>query len=239
MQWLTTHISQEYGRELEDIRSKVLSMGGLVEQHLKMSIDALATSKSDIAEEVATSDFKVNDLELEIDEECTEILARRQPAARDLRLVLAVIKIIRDLERIGDEASKVSRVTLRLIDLVSPKSYYVNVLNIGNHVRHMLHDALDAFARMDHAMAIKIAHEDISVDREYDAAIRQLITYMMEDPRSITSVLDVVWMVRALERIGDHVINICESIIYLVKGKDVRHQPLDDLAKELQEAPST
>ena len=236
MQWLT-HISQEYERELEDIRTKVLSMGGLVEQHLKLSVDALSAGKINIAEEVATSDFKVNNLELEIDEECTEILARRQPAARDLRLVLAIIKIIRDLERIGDEASKVSRVTLRLIELVSPKSYYVNVLNIGNHVRHMLHDALDAFARMDHTAAIEIAREDISVDREYNATIRQLITYMMEDPRSISHVLDVVLMVRALERIGDHVNNICESIIYLVKGKDVRHQPLDDIAKELQEPP--
>lgn len=233
MQW-PNHISQEYEHELEDIRSKVLAMGGLVEQHLSKAIDALAQGRSELADEVATGDYKVNSMEVAIDEECTEILARRQPAARDLRLVLAVIKTIRDLERIGDEAAKVSRLTLRLIETESPKSYYVNVLAMAHHVRRMLHDALDAYARMDVDAAIAIAGEDSAVDRESDAIMRQLITYMMEDPRSISTVLDVMWVVRSLERVGDHVDNLCESLIYLVKGKDVRHISPEEMVRELQ-----
>jgi phosphate transport system protein len=237
---LPIHISQEYELELEDIRTKVLNMGGLVEQHLTKALEALGEGKVDLAEEISSSDYKVNSLELTIDEDCTQILARRQPAASDLRLVLTVIKTIRDLERIGDETAKISRVTLRLLESESLKSYSINVLAMGGHVRQMLHEALDAFARMDASAAIHIAREDYSVDRENDAILRQLITYMMEDPRSITAVLDVAWMVRALERIGDHVYNICESIIYLVKGKDVRHTPIDALAKEfLDEAETT
>ena len=223
------HISQEYENQLEDIRSKVLTMGGLVEQHLAKAIDALALGKAQLADEVAGSDFKVNALELSIDEECTEIIARRQPAASDLRLVLAVIKTIRDLERVGDEAAKVSRMASRLIETESPKSYYINVVAMGNHVKRVLHDTLDSFARMDAAAALKLAREDEAVDRENDAIMRQLITYMMEDPRNISAVLDVVWVVRALERIGDHINNICESIIYLVKGKDVRHTTLEQM----------
>jgi len=231
---LPNHISQEYENQLEDIRSKVLTMGGLVEQHLAKAIDALSMGKAQIADEVAGSDFKVNALELSIDEECTEIIARRQPAASDLRLVLAVIKTIRDLERIGDEAAKISRMTSRLIETESPKSYYINVVAMGIHVKRVLHDTLDSFARMDAAAALKLAREDEAVDRENDAIMRQLITYMMEDPRSISAVLDVVWVVRALERIGDHINNICEIIIYLVKGKDIRHTSLDQLAREMQ-----
>ncbi|MGQ0657419.1 MAG: phosphate signaling complex protein PhoU [Chromatiales bacterium] len=230
---LPAHISQEFEHELEDIRAKVLTMGGLVEQHLTKSLEALQQRRADLADEVSSSDFKVNALEVTIDEECTQVLARRQPAASDLRLVLAVIKIIRDLERVGDEAAKISRMVLGLIETESPKSYYINVLAMANHVRRVLHDALDAFARADANAALRIAREDPSVDREYDAIMRQLVTYMMEDPRSISTVLDVVWMVRALERIGDHVNNICESIIYQVKGMDVRHISLDEISTDL------
>jgi phosphate transport system protein len=232
---LPQHISQQFDRELEDIRSRVLAMGGLVEEQLTMALDAMSQGNSDLAESVATSDYKVNALEVAIDEECTEILARRQPAASDLRLVLAVIKIIADLERIGDEASKIGRLVLRLIESESPKSYYINVLAMGNHVKRTLNGALDAFARMDSRSALNIAREDPKVDQEYDATLRQLITYMMEDPRNITPVLNVIWAVRALERIGDHANNVCESVIYLVEGKDIRHTNYDDVEKELEE----
>lgn len=232
---MPAHISQEFELELENIRSKVLTMGGLVEQHLAKATDALQQRRSELADEVSTNDFKVNALEVNIDEECTQILARRQPAAGDLRLVLAVIKIIRDLERVGDEAAKISRMVLRLIENESPKAHYINVLAMANHVRRILRDALDAFARFDANAALNIAREDPSVDREYDAIMRQLVTYMMEDPRSIGTVLNVVWVVRALERIGDHVNNICESIIYQVKGMDVRHADLDEIASNIRD----
>lgn len=232
--FLPSHISQQYNRELEDIRSRVLAMGGLVEEQLDKAMRAMLNGDADLAELVATSDYAVNSLEVSIDEECTEILARRQPAAGDLRLVLAVTKTITDLERVGDEAEKIGRMVLRLIQNESPKSYYLGVLGMGNRVRRQLHAALDAFARMDPDAALEVVNQDIEVDRENDGIMRQLITYMMEDPRSISRVLDVVWVVRALERIGDHAGNICENVIYLVKGKNVRHTSLEDVKKALR-----
>ena len=231
---LPPHISQQFDQELEDIRSSVLRMGGLVEQQLSNGIEALSKGDLEMAEDVATSDYKVNQLEVAIDEECTQILARRQPAASDLRLVMAVTKTITDLERIGDEVEKIGRLVQHLVETEHPKSYYIGVVAMGNHVRKMLHDALDAFARTDSKMALAIAKEDQKVDDEYDAIIRQLITYMMEDPRSITGVLDVMWAVRALERVGDHANNICENIIYLVEGKDVRHISLEEMERKVQ-----
>ncbi|MCC7414095.1 MAG: phosphate signaling complex protein PhoU [Gammaproteobacteria bacterium] len=231
---LPTHIFHQFDKELEDIRTKVLSMGGLVEEHLAHVLDALSHGNAALAETIAQSDYKVNAFEVDIDEECTEILARRNPAAGDLRLVLAVTKIITDLERVGDEAEKIARIVASLIANENPKSYYIGVLAMGHHVRRMLHDALDAFARMDADAALAIAKEDREVDREQDATLRQLITYMMEDPRSITRVLNVILAVRAMERIGDHARNICEDVIYLVIGKDIRHISLEDAEKELR-----
>ena len=233
---LAAHISQQFDKELEDIRSKVLAMGGLVESHLAQVLDALGHGNAAIAESVAHADYKVNAFEVQIDEECTEILARRNAVARDLRLVLAVTKIITDLERVGDETEKIARMVLNLIENENPKSYYIGVLAMGHHVRRMLHDALDAFARMDSDAALTIAKEDPEVDREQDAAMRALITYMMEDPRSISRVLGVVLAVRAMERIGDHARNICEDVIYLVRGKDIRHISLEDAERALRAA---
>jgi phosphate transport system protein len=232
---LSSHISREFDKELEDIRSKVLHMGGLVEENLAKVLDALAQGSFKLAQEVAAGDYKVNSMEVQIDEECAEILARRNPAATDLRLVLAVTKIITDLERVGDEAEKIARIVLMLIETENPRSYYIGVLAMGHHVRRLLHDALDAFARLDVDAALAIAKEDQEVDREQDATMRQLITYMMEDPRSIGRVLNVVLGVRAMERIGDHARNICEDVIYLVKGKDIRHIRLEDVERELRE----
>lgn len=232
---MTSHIYHQFDKELENIRSKVAAMGGLVEEHLTLVLDALSHGNASQAEVVAQSDYKVNSFEVEIDEQCTEILARRNPAAGDLRLVLAVTKIITDLERVGDETEKIARMVCSLIESENPKAYYIGVLSMGNHVRRMLHDALDAFARMDSEAALAIAKRDPEVDREQDATLRQLITYMMEDPRSITRVLNVVLAVRAMERIGDHSRNICEDVIYLVKGKDIRHISLEDAEKQLRD----
>lgn len=233
---LPHHISKQFEQELEDIRARVLEMGGLVEEQLSQALDALAAGSVEQAEVVATSDYKVNAMEVSIDEECVEILARRQPTAGDLRLVIAVIRIITDLERIGDEAEKIARMMLRFMENGSPKSYYIGFLTMGRHVHNTVNGALDAFARMDSQAALAVAREEPRVDQEYNAILRHLITYMMEDSRSITRVLDVVWAVRALERIGDHAHNICESVIYLVEGKDVRHTHIEDIEEEIAQA---
>ena len=233
MEPIHTHISRQYNAELEDIRSLVLQMGGLVEQQIDQAIIALAKADIALAEDVVTNDYKVNKLEVTIDEECNQIIARRQPAAGDLRLVVAVIKTITDLERIGDEAEKIARMAVRLATEERPKNNYIEIQALGNHVRIMVHDALDAFARLDTVAALRVAREDTLVDKEYEGVMRQMITFMMEDPRTITRMLNVMWAARALERIGDHASNICEYVIYLVKGKDVRHTRLEDIEKEV------
>jgi len=191
--------------------------------------------KGDVAigEAVIMDDTKVNKLEVTIDEECNQIIARRQPAAGDLRLVVAVIKTITDLERIGDEAERIARMAVRLAAEPRPKNNYAEIQGLGNQVRQMLHDALDAFARLDVEAAIRIAREDRKVDERYDSLMRQMITFMMEDPRTISRVLNVIWAARSVERIGDHAINICEYVIYLVKGRDVRHTSLEQVEKEI------
>lgn len=229
----THHISRQYNAELEEIRSRVLQMGGLVEQQIDQALTALAKADVDLGEAVIMDDTKVNQLDVTIDEECQHIIARRQPAASDLRLVVAVIKTITDLERIGDEAEKIARMAVRLANEERPKNNYAEIQALGSHVRTMVHDALDAFARMDVQGALQTAREDRQIDQKYESIMRQMITFMMEDPRTITRALDVIWAARALERIGDHARNICEYIIYLVKGKDVRHTSLDRVEKEI------
>jgi phosphate transport system protein len=227
------HISHKYNEELEDLRNKVMTMGGLVEEQCRTALEALMEGDSDKAETVATSDYQVNKMEVEIDAECTEILARRQPAASDLRMILTVIKTITDLERIGDEAEKVGRFALSLAHNHDRRAYYTDLNHLGQHVIEMLHDALNAFTRMDVREALSVAARDSEIDREFDALTRLLITHMMEDPREVRNVLHLNWCARSLERIGDHASNICEYVIYLVKGMDVRHISLEQIEEKL------
>ncbi|MDH5232120.1 MAG: phosphate signaling complex protein PhoU [Gammaproteobacteria bacterium] len=228
------HISQQFNIELEEIRSRVLAMGGLVEEQIANAIKSLIDADVNLAQAVIENDINVNAAEVAIDEECSHVIARRQPAASDLRLIVAVIKTITDLERIGDQAERIARMGMHLAELERPKNNYIEIQAVGERVRQMVHKALDAFARMDIGTAIEVAEDDLSVDQEYDGIMRQALTFMMEDPRSITRMLDVMWTARAIERIGDHAKNISEYVIYLVKGKDVRHTSLEQIQKQLK-----
>jgi phosphate transport system protein len=225
----TDHISRRFNKDIEDLRNTVLGMGGLVETQLSRAISAIVSGDSELGLQVARDDYQVNNLEVEIDEECSRILATRAPAAGDLRLIVAIIKTITDLERIGDEAEKIGFLASKLAGMDRPPDSYRELKNLGNHVSHMLRDAMNAFARLDVAEALEVVREDELVDDEYDAITRQCITFMMEDPRSIKRVMNVTWAARSLERIGDHAKNICEYVIYMVEGRDIRHT---DIAEE-------
>lgn len=223
----THHISQQYNIELEAIRTHLSEMGGMAQRQVNDAIQSLIDADVERAEQVVHADSRVNSMEMSIDEECIRILARRQPAASDLRLVIAVTKAITDLERVGDEAAKIARLAIdQHKNGLSPRGY-IEVRHIGGLVSRMLQDALDAFARMDVEMAINVVQADRTVDMEYSTAMRELMTFMMEDSRSISRVLNIMWCLRALERIGDHSRNLAQYIIYLVNGHDVRHASLD------------
>jgi len=230
---LSHHIMSRFNADLEGVRSAVLQMGGLVEQQLLDGVKALYTGDSRLGEEVVRLDHKVNAMEVAIDEDCSRILATRSPTASDLRLIVAVIKTITDLERVGDEAEKLGRIASRLATLERPADRYREIKHIGDLVADMLHGALDAVARMDTEAALAVARRDRNVDEEYEAVQRQCITFMMEDPRSIRRALDVLFVARALERIGDHAKNICEYVVYMVLAKDIRHLSLEDVETEL------
>lgn len=204
-------------------------MGGLVEEQLSNAMTAFVKGDQSLAQSVVANDYRVNRLDVEIDEACTAILARRQPTAIDLRLVLTVIKITTDLERIGDEAKRVARMAVRLASADHSRGIFLELEHLGDLVASMLKQSLDAFARMDAESAVEVARQDQRVDSEYENAMRQAITYMMEDPRSIPLVLDIIWAARALERSGDRCCNISEYVIYFVKGKDVRHTSVDQM----------
>jgi phosphate transport system protein len=225
---LTGHTSRRFNKDLEGVRNRVLSMGGLVETQLSKAIDAIVSGDSELGLKVANDDYKVNLLEVEIDEECSRILATRAPAAGDLRLIVAIVKTITDLERVGDEAEKIGFLASKLATMDRPPDSYRELKNLGNHVLHMLRGAMNAFARLDVKASYAVVREDDLVDDEYDAITRQCITFMMEDPRSIKRSMNITWSARALERIGDHAKNICEYVIYMVEGRDVRHTDLDE-----------
>ena len=223
---ITDHISKRFNKDLEDLRNSVLAMGGLVEQQLSKAIAAIVRGDSELGLKVANDDYKVNNLEVNIDEECSRILATRAPAAGDLRLIVAIIKTITDLERIGDEAEKIGFLASQLAAMDRPPDSYRELKNLGNHVLQMLRDSMNAFARLDVQASYEVVREDEEVDAEYDTIARQGITFMMEDPHNIRRVMNVTWVARALERIGDHAKNICEYVIYMVEGRDVRHTDL-------------
>jgi phosphate transport system protein len=229
------HISRQFNSDLEALKAHLLQMGGVVEQQLLDSIQSLESADSALAQQVLVAEIQSNNFEISIDEECTRILARRQPAASDLRMVLVVAKIVRDLERIGDESSKIAKMAISLSEQNDGQKGYVEIRHIGNHVRNMVRDSLTSFARFDVELALAVAREDKDVDQEYGSAMRELITFMMEDPRTISRVLNVLWALRSLERIGDHARNIAEQVIYLVKGKDARHLSLPEMEKLVQE----
>jgi phosphate transport system protein len=229
------HISRRFNEDLEHVRNSVLKMGGLVEEQLDRALQALSQADSELGLQVAHDDYKVNQLEVAIDEECSRILATRAPAAIDLRLIVATIKTITDLERIGDEAEKIGFLAARLASVEGSVNNYRELRNLARHVTAAVHKALDAFARLDAKEAIAIVKADEEVDQEYESIYRQSITFMMEDPRSISRVMDLTWAARALERIGDHVKNICEYVIYMVHGKDVRHIELETIEAKVVE----
>lgn len=228
------HISQQFNEELEDVRSKVLLMGGVVEEQLDKAIRALVTGDSELAASVLRNDYRVNALEVEIDEECTRIVARRQPAASDLRLVMAVIKTITDLERIGDESKRIAKMVKDEASGSLGEEVRHEMEHMGDLVREMLRAILDAFARTDIDTAVQVVESDARVDAKYVSITRQLMTYMAQDPAMIPGILDVLWAARALERIGDRCENIAEYIFYLVKGRDLRNLSKEDELAEMK-----
>ena len=218
------HYMKQFDEELEEIRTRLMEMGGKVEQQLQNAIRAIGEADSQLAEEVIKEEQLVDNMEVDIDEACILIIARRQPAASDLRLVMMVTKAINDLERIGDEAKKIANHAILLAEEGGLSKGYPEIRHIGASVSKMLANALDAFARFDADAAMRTIEEDKQIDLDYKTALRELVTYMMEDPRSISRVINVLWVVRSLERIGDHTKNLCEQIIYVVKGKDIRRK---------------
>ncbi len=226
---LTQHYSQQFDADLDQIRNQVAQMGILVEEQLQQALTALQSGTPAQAKEVIANDYKVNAYDVDIDEQCTRILALRQPTASDLRLVLTVIKTTADLERIGDEAKRIARMAARITARHTGPDLNNRIEHLGRQVSTMLHRALQVFMQLDIAEAIAVAREDDRVDREYEGLMRESMTYMMEDPRAIPKLMDVIWSARALERIGDRCCNICEYVLYFVKGKDVRHISLEKI----------
>ncbi len=222
------HLSKQFDNELEALRSQVLQMGGLVESQVRGAIQAFSNGNLSLADQIVATEVRVNAFEVQIDTDCSHIIVRRQPAATDLRLIMAVTKVVTDLERIGDEAHKVARMARQIHEHgVVDVQHFANIRHTGDAAVNMLRQALDAFARLDVEDAGRIITEDRVIDFEFKSVIRQLITYMMEDPRTISTSLDIIWIAKAIERIGDHSKNICEQVIYIVMGTDIRHTKLE------------
>jgi phosphate transport system protein len=223
------HISGQFNAELDAMKNHLLEMGGLVEQQLQLALESLLRRDSGQAAAVIATDRDINDMQRSIDEECSRILALRQPAASDLRLVLAVAKSTTDLERIGDEATKIARQAIKLSELRPGASHATPIRQIGSHVGTMLRDALDSFARLDVQKAIEVVIDDDAVDSRYDELMRTLISAMRADSSAISGVLHEMWALRGLERVGDHATNLAEQVVYLVRGLDIRHMKVAEL----------
>ena len=224
------HLSSQFDNELGAVSSRVMELGGLVEAQIRQAVYALSQFSVEVADQVLATEIKVNAMEVEIDHDLSSIIARRQPTARDLRLLIAISKATNNLERVGDEAAKIARMVRSIINSGAPRSLPSHELRIASDLASgLLRKALDAFARLDTVAAVAILKEDDLIDREFDGFVRKLITYMMEDPRMISPSLDLLFLAKAIERIGDHAKNIAELIIYIVKGADVRHTPIDEI----------
>jgi len=224
------HLSSQFDSELNNISSRVMELGGLVESQIRQAIYALSHFNLEAVEQVEQLERRVNAMEVEIDHELASVIARRQPTARDLRLLMAFSKAIANLERMGDEATRMARMVKSIIESGAARSLPSSDLRVAADLASgLLRKALDAFARLDTKAAVAILKEDDLIDREFDGFVRKLITYMMEDPRTISASLDLLFLAKAIERIGDHSKNVAELIIYLVKGKDVRHTALDEI----------
>ena len=231
---MTEHTYKQFDNELEKVRGQVLEMGGLVEEQVNKAIDSLISGNVLLAKEVIANDEKVNAIETSCDEACTQMIARRQPAAGDLRMILTIIRIISDLERIGDKAAKIARFTVQMHDtdrISIPR--YTELKYMAGLSLKMLRESLDSFARVDATSAASVARQDIEVDEEFHMVTRHLITYMMEDPRTISTFIDLMFVAKAIERIGDLAKNISESVVFMVKGTNVRHISLEDLEREI------
>ncbi len=230
------HTSKQFDAELEAIRAHVLQMGGLVESQIYSAINSLVEGDIALMNRVIDEDHRVNAMEVKIDEACSQVIARRQPTASDLRLLMMVVKTITDLERIGDEAEKIARMAKMLSEkhgLAIPR--YNEIKHASELAIDMLRKSLDAFARLDVVMAAETVRQDDQVDTEFRAIMRYLITFMMEDPRTITTALEILFVAKAIERIGDHAKNISEYVIYMVKGRDVRHVSLEEIEREIRQ----
>lgn len=224
------HLSTQFDSELTSVSSQVMELGGLVESQIRQAIYALSQFSVEVADEVSAREARVNAMELEIDRDLSSIIARRQPTARDLRLLIAISKTTANLERVGDEAEKIARMVRSIIQSGAPRSLPSLELRVAADLASgLLNKALDAFARLDVAAAVSILKEDDLIDAEFDGFVRKLVTYMMEDPRMISPSLDLLFLAKAIERIGDHSKNIAEFIIYVVKGEDVRHSTMEKI----------
>jgi len=229
----TEHLSKQFDVDLEKLRSHMLQMGGLIESQILAAIEGFYSGDIKALEQVIENDRRVNGYEVNIDIECSHIIARRQPAASDLRMIMGVSKAVTDLERVGDEAKKIAVVSKQIHEsgrLQVPR--LVDVRRTGSIVVGMLRKALDAFARLDSVAAAEVIRDDAAIDEAFRGMMRQLITFMMEDPRTITTALEIVWVARALERMGDHSKNMAEQVIYIVKGTDVRHTNFEDVERK-------
>jgi phosphate transport system protein len=220
---ISEHASKQYDLDLDSIRSRVLQMGGLVESQIRRALDALQSGDRALIDEVIQNDHKVNAMEVALDGDCSQVIVRRQPAANDLRMILAITKTVTDLERMGDEAQKIARMAKSMHERGAVQPPPVELGHAAELAISMLRRTLDAFARLDCATAAEVIRDDAGIDAEFSSILRQLITYMMEDPRTISTSLEIVWIAKALERIGDHAKNMAEYVIYIVKGTDVRH----------------
>jgi phosphate transport system protein len=232
---MAEHTSKQFDAELERVRSRVLQMGGLVEEQITRAMESLISGDMELIDKVISDDHRVNAIEVELDEACSHIIARRQPAAGDLRLLVAVIKTITDLERIGDEAQKIARMAKLIHSAGRQNMPRLDLSHVADRATAMLRQSLDAFARLDVSEAMRVVKQDQTVDDEFRAIMRQLITFMMEDPRTISRSLEILFIAKAVERIGDHAKNMAEYVVYMVKGRDVRHIRIEDVEKELLE----